>query len=57
MRIVAFIQNALAIPDIMKSHGLPDLRAPPPIQKFIDTSQAIDEIPIYDSFDPPVDEF
>ncbi len=55
--IVAFIQDGLAIADIMKSHGLPDLRAPPPIPKFIDTSQAIDEIPIYDSFDPPMDEF
>ena len=56
MRIVAFIQNGLAIADIMKSHGLPDLRDPPPIPKFIDTSQAIDDFPIYDSFDPPMDE-
>ena len=57
MRIVAFIQNGLAIADIMKSHGLPDLRDPPPIPKFIDISQALDEIPIYDSFDPHVYEF
>ena len=57
MRIVAFIQDGLAIADIIKSHRLPDFRAPPPIPKFIYTSQATHEILIYNSFDPPVDEF
>ncbi len=41
----------------MKSTGLTYLQAPPPIPKFIDISQALDEIPIYDSFDPHVYEF
>jgi hypothetical protein len=52
MRIIAFIQDAHSIKDIMKSQGIPDVQAPPPIPKFIDTAQAIDELPLYDSFEP-----
>jgi hypothetical protein len=58
MRIVAFIQDTKAISHIIKAQGIPDFRAPPPIPHYIDcvvslpnhTSQAIDEIPDYDSF-------
>ncbi len=67
MRIVAFIQDALSIKDIMKSQGTPDFfirrslgivgQAPPPIPKLIDTSLAIDELPSYDSFEPAPDDF
>jgi hypothetical protein len=35
----------------MKAQGIPDFRAPPPIPDYIDTSEAIDEIPDYDSFE------
>ena len=52
MRILAFIQNEHSIKDIMKSQGIPDFQAPPPIPRFIDTSEAIDEIPHYDEFQP-----
>lgn len=38
----------------MKSQGIPDFQAPPPIPKFIDTVEAIDELPLYDSFEPLV---
>ncbi len=48
MRIVAFIQDAHSIKDIMKAQGIPDFfirrslgvvgQAPPPIPKFIDTT-------------------
>ncbi len=31
LRIVAFVQEGVAIKDIMKSMGLPDFRAPPKI--------------------------
>jgi hypothetical protein len=54
MRIIAFIQDEHSIKQIMKSQGITDFRAPPPIPKFIDTTEAIDELPSYDSFDPPV---
>ena len=64
---VAFIQDAYSIKDIMKAQGIPDFfvrrglgvvgQAPPPIPKFIDTSQAIDELPSYDSFEPAPDDF
>ena len=37
---------------IMKAQGIPDFQAPPPIPKFIDTVEAIDELPAYDSFEP-----
>ena len=50
MRIIAFIQDTKAISAIMKAQGIPDFRAPPPIPDYIDTSEAIDEIPDYDSF-------
>ena len=50
MRIVAFIQDPDAISAIMKAMGIPNFRAPPPIPKYIDTQEAIDELPDYDSF-------
>ncbi len=56
MRIIAFIHDALSIKDIMKAQGIPDFQAPPPIPTFIDTSEALDEIPDYDAFDPAPDE-
>ena len=46
-----------AIKDLMKAEGMPDFRAPPPIPKFIDTVEAVDEIPSYDSFEPAPDDF
>ena len=57
MRIIAFIQDAHSIKDIMKAQGIPDFQAPPPIPKFIDTEQAIDELPPFDSFEPSADDF
>ena len=57
MRIVAFIQNAHSIKDIMKSQGIPDFQAPPPIPKNIDTVEAFDQVPSYDSFEPAPDDF
>jgi hypothetical protein len=57
MRIIAFIQDKHSIKDIMKAQGIPDFQAPPPIPKFIDAVEAIDELPSYDSFEPSPDEF
>ena len=57
MRIIAFIQDKHSIKDIMKAQGMPDFQAPPPIPKFIDTIEAIDELPLYDSFEPSLDDF
>jgi hypothetical protein len=57
MRIIAFIQDEHSIKEIMKSQGIADFRAPPPIPKFIDTSHALDELPSYDSFEPSTDDF
>ena len=57
MRIIAFIQDEHSIRDIMKSQGIADFRAPPPIPKLIDTSHAIDELPSYDSFELAPDDF
>jgi hypothetical protein len=57
MRIIAFIQDEHSIKDIMKSQGIADFRAPPPIPKFIDTTEALDELPSYDSFEPAPDDF
>jgi hypothetical protein len=57
MRIIAFIQDAHSIKDIMKAQGIPDFQAPPHIPKFIDASHAIDELPSYDSFEPSLDDF
>ena len=37
--------------------GIPDFQAPPPSPKFFDTSEAIDELPSYDSFDPAPEDF
>ena len=51
------IQDAHSIKDIMKAQGIPDFQAPPRIPTFIDTEQAIDEIPSYDSFEPSPDDF
>jgi hypothetical protein len=56
MRIIAFIQDAHSIKDIMKAQGILDFQAPPPIPKFIDTVEAIDELPSYDSFEPSPDD-
>jgi hypothetical protein len=41
----------------MKAQGIPDFQAPPPIPKFIDAGEAIDELPAYDSFEPAPDDF
>ena len=57
MRIIAFIQDEYSMKDIMKAQGIADFRAPPPIPKFIDASEAIDELPSYDSFEPAPDDF
>jgi hypothetical protein len=57
MRIIAFIQDKHSIRDIMKSQGIPDFKAPPPIPKFIDAQEAIDELPSYDLFELAPDEF
>ena len=57
MRIIAFIQDEHSIKDIMKSQGIADFRSPPPIPTFIDTTEALDELPSYDSFEPAPDDF
>jgi hypothetical protein len=57
MRIIAFIEEEHSIKDIMKSDGIPDLQAPPPIPKCINTAEAIDELPLYNSFEPSPDDF
>ena len=57
MRIIAFIQDEHSIKDIMKSQGIADFRAPPPIPKVIYTTEALDELPSYDSFEPAPDDF
>jgi hypothetical protein len=57
MRIIAFIQDAHSIKDIMNAQGIPDFQAPPPIPTFIDTQEAIDELPLYDSFEPSPEDF
>ena len=57
MRIIAFIQGEHSIKDIMKSQGVPDYQAPPSIPKFIDTVEAIDELPSYDAFEASRDDF
>ena len=54
-QICAFIQDEHSIKDIMKSQGIPDFQAPPPIPKFSDTVEAIDELPSCDSFEPAPD--
>jgi hypothetical protein len=57
MRIIAFTPNERSIKAIMKSQGIPELNAPPPIPRFIDALEAIDELPSYDPFDPPPEDF
>ena len=56
-QIIAFIQDACSIKDIIKAQGIPDFRAPPPTPKFIDTSEALDAAPSHDSFEPSPDGF
>ena len=56
MRIIAFIQDEHSIKNIMKAQGIPDFQAPPPILRFINTSETIDELPTYDSFEPSPDD-
>ena len=56
-RPIAFIQDAHAIRDIMNAEGIADFRAPPPIPTVIETSEAIDENPSYDAFEPAPDDF
>ncbi len=54
MRIVAFVQDSVAITKIMQSLGLPDYTAPPPLAKnrTADFEQyCLDEIPDYENFD------
>jgi len=41
MRIIASIQDAHSIKDIMKAQGIPDFQAPPPMPKFIDAQEAM----------------
>ena len=55
MRIVAFIHDECAIRDIMKSQGIPDFRPPPKIPKYIDTSEALDDLVECDLIDPEFD--
>jgi len=57
MRIIAFIQDAPTISDIMKAEGLPDFRVSPAISKFIDTSQDTYELFSCDSFEASPDDF
>jgi hypothetical protein len=57
MRIVAFIQDEHSIREIMKAQGIPDFQALPPIPKFGDTTEVIDELPLYDARDPSPDDF
>ena len=57
MRIIAFIQDEHSIKDIMKTQGIPDFQAPPPIPTFTDAVEAIDALPSYDSFEPAPDDF
>jgi hypothetical protein len=51
----------------MEARGIPDFfirrslgvvwQAHPPIPKFIDAAEAVDEFPPYDSFEPTPDDF
>jgi hypothetical protein len=56
MRIIAFIQDEHSIKEIMTSQGIADFRAPPSMLKFIDATEAIDELPSYNSFEPSPDD-
>jgi len=53
MRIVAFVKDPVEIKKIMKSQGLPDFRAPPPIPRApaFDEQEFMDDIPDYDKYD------
>jgi hypothetical protein len=48
MSILAFIHDPLEIKNIMKSQGIPDYTAPPPIPDFSRHNEIFDEIPDYD---------
>ena len=48
MRILAFVHDPLEIKNIMKSQGIPDYTAPPPIPDFFRHNEIFDEIPDYD---------
>lgn len=50
MPIIASIKDEHSIKDIMKSEWIPDFQAPP-IPKCLDTSEAIDELRLYNSFE------
>lgn len=41
---------------LKNSQGIPDFQAPPPIPRFVDTSEAVDELPSYDAFEPCPDD-
>jgi len=55
MRIIAFVQESNAIRAMMKSLGLPEYRAPPPLNfmshSVFDEQLCIDEIPACGEFD------
>lgn len=57
MRIISFIQDEHSIKAFIKSKGIPDFQASPPIPKFIDAVEAIDELPEHDFFEPAPDDF
>lgn len=48
MRILTFVHDPLEIKKIMKSQGIPDFTAPPPIPDFSRHSEILDGIPDYD---------
>jgi hypothetical protein len=48
MRILAFLHDSHEIKKIMKSQGIPDYTAPPPIPDFSRHCEILDEIPDYD---------
>ncbi len=48
MRILSFLHDTLEIKKIMKSQGIPDYTAPPPIPDFSRQSEIFDEMPDYD---------
>jgi hypothetical protein len=56
--LVSFRGNKLGWTRVeSRGQGIPDFQAPPPIPKYIDTVEALDELPSYDSFEPAPDDF
>jgi hypothetical protein len=51
------VTKGIIIKDIMKSQGIPDFQAPPPIPRFIDAAEAIDELPSHDFLKLALDDF